>query len=363
MKRTRVDRGRRTAVALCSLLSLALVLSGLGGGMVAEASWSARLTATGVVGAGSVAVSVGALPPIAFTNSSMTATAAVTVSNTTTGVSPFPAAVETEFTTSSTDQLVSSTRALAWPVSAATECTNTAIPNGDAVQGTWAGGVTVNTAALAPGDSQVICIRSSIDSRQDAAAVSGARTADVSVEARLSLHAFAATAEAASAISTSQIYPFATLGNFWYNINPSGQSGCFDVTGGVNTAPGALLGTFPCHGDLDPSFSNQWFTLTPFGGSIVGIRSAGPANRFAQPNTTGGVAMQLRDTAEPAQGWEPQLVAPGLFQFVNDASGLCLTAGVSSSPLSTQECNGSALQSFSATQLPVAAPTDTGDGT
>jgi hypothetical protein len=358
MKRSPSPRAGRARAILPLALTSVVVLSVLTAPSAASAGWSARVTATGSVSAGSLAVAFGgALPLATFTNSSLSSTGSVSISNTTSSATAPPADLEVVFAGPSTP-FAAATNLVVWPAVDASGCLAASTPGAGAVTGNWASGVTLAIEAVPRGATQIACVRTSVNARQDAATTTGYQSFAAGVQARLTLHAFSAQASSASAVGSALIFPFSTLGNFWYNIKPASDSTrCFDVTGGIGAVPGTVLGTYTCHTTYDPGLANQWFTLMPISGSLVAFRSSTSQNLFASASSTGAVTMQLRNVSDRAQSWEPQLQSPGLYQFVNDATGLCLSAVVGASgPTSVRECDGSAGQSFAATQLPVAPP-------
>ena len=357
MRRSRSPGRARSTLSL--VIGSVVVLSAFNSPSAASAAWSARLTATGSVSAGSLSIALGnALPSATFTNDSLSSTSSVTISNTTASTTA-PAADLAVALSGDSSPLAIATNLVAWPVSNASECTDASTPGADAVIGNWANGVTLTFAAVSPGASQVVCLRSIVNARQDAASATGSQTFTTGLHARLAVHLFTADAFSTSAVGTAYIFPFSTLGNFWYNFRPvSDPNRCLDLTGGYTATPGAVLGTFPCHASLDPGFANQWFTLAPISGSLVGIRSAGTFNLYASASSTGAVTMQLRNASDPRQSWEPQLISPGVFQFVNDPTGLCLSGLVGASgPTTVRACDGSPGQAFTAVQLAVPPPT------
>lgn len=325
----------------------------------ASGGWSASLTATGSVSAGSLSVGTGGpLPALTFTNSSLSSTASVTISNSTAAGATAPSADLAVTFTGSSGPLAGVTNLVVWSAPDSSGCADTSTPGPDAVTGVWASGVTSTMSSVPAGSTRTICVRSTVNARQDAASSSGSLSFAASVQARLTLHNFSAQSSSNSTVGSSSIYPFSTLGNFWYTFRPASDlSRCLDVTGGINAAPGTLLGTWTCHTSFDPGFANQWFTLAPASGSLVGIRSAVNANLYATANGNGTVTMEVRNDLNPSQKWEPQLIGSGVFQLVNDPTGLCLAAVVTPGPLALATCNGSTSQMFAATQLTVPPPT------
>ena len=361
MRRSRSHRpGSAPRVSWSLVLGAILAFSALATPSAASAAWSARLTATGsTVSAGSLAVVFGgSLPVVSFRNESLSATAAVMISNTTSSATAPPADLQVTFAGPS-HPLAMVTNLVVWPVSDSSLCTATATPGAGAVTGTWTTGVTLTVTGLPAGATQAICVRNFVNTRQDAASTTGYQSFAASVQARLILHSFSAQASSSSAVGASLIFPFSTLGNFWYNIEPAtDQSRCLDVNGGVDALPGTFIGTYACHTLYASGYANQWFTLSPISGSLVAIRSATTQNLFVSASSAGVVTMQLRNASDSTQSWEPQLVSSGVFQFVNDPTGLCMATVVGlSTALSMATCDGSAGQLFSANQLAVAPPT------
>ena len=340
----RASRPRGIAI-LSLLLAPAFVISAVAGGSSAMAVWSARVTASGSVSAGSLSVAfAGVVPTTTFINSSLSSTASVSVSNTTSSASAPDAELELTVSGPATSPLAAVTNVVVWTASSPSECDDAAAPGGDAVAGNWANSVTLTSAALAPGSTQNYCVRSSVATRQAAASGSGAQSFQAQLAARLVLHSFSVSATSVSDVTSAWIFPFSTLSSSWYNFMPSGQAACVDVSAGPNAPPGSAIGTYVCFGS---GTDFQMFTLDPLAGTLVAIRTAvSNFNMAADPG--GAVIVQVNDPSSPAQRWEPQLVSPGVFQFVNDSNGLCLTAPASFGPLSVSACDGSPGQAFTA---------------
>ncbi len=339
-------KSHRRAIPILSLsLASVFVMSVLASGSSAMAAWSARVTATGSVSAGSLSVAfAGTLPTVTLTNSSLSSTASVSVSNTTASASAPPAELELTLSGPADSQLASATDVVVWPVQSPSECSDAAAPDAGAVVGDWAHPVTLTTDALPPGGAQTYCVRSSVGTRQAAASSSGAQSFATRIEASLVLHAFTASAASVSDVTSAWIFPFSTLSGSWYNLRPTGLPVCVDVTQGPAAAPGSPIGTYPC---LGPGWIDQQFAVDPIGGSVVRIRSA-ISNFSVGVGPDGAPAVQTNDPTDPSQRWEPQLVSPGVFQFVNDFTGMCLTAPGSFQPLSVGACDGSPAQTFTA---------------
>jgi hypothetical protein len=334
--------GRRISILSLSLASL-FVLSALASSPSAMAAWSARVTATGSVSAGSLSVAfAGALPTVTFINSALSSTASLSVSNTTSSDGAPGAELELTLSGPADSPLAAATNVVVWPVLSPAECTDLAAPGAGAFAGKWASPVTLTTDELAAGGTQTYCLRSSLESRQSAATSGGAQSFEASATARLVLHAFSASVTSVSHVTSAWIYPASTLSSSWYSFMPSGQAACVDVTDGADAAPGSRIGTYSC---LGAGSADQLFTFDPLADSLVGIRS-GVSNLLVGVGPDGGPAVQTSDPSDPSQRWEPQLVSPGTFQLVNDATGMCLTAPASFGPLSMAACDGSSDQTF-----------------
>jgi hypothetical protein len=343
-----MKRTGRILLTLSLVLASAAILSTLAMGPSATAAWSARLTASGSVSAGSVGIAfAGGLPAIGFTNSSLSSTAPIGVSNTTVTETAPAAELQLSLSGPAESGLAVVTSLTVWSVPAPSECDGGSAPGADAVTGTWANGVTLNGGPLSPGETKAYCIRSSVGSRQAVAAITGAQSFEAHVAAHLVLHSFSSSASSLSEMASAHMFPFASLTDAWYNFMPSGQDACLDVSDGLSAGPGSGLGTYPCWGSYS---ADQWFASVPFSDHLVGIR-AGVADLRAEAQADGAVLLQADDPSNPSQWWEPQLVSPGVVQFVSDLTGMCLTVPPSFGPASMSVCDGSPGQSFVAVEL------------
>ena len=159
MTRSPSPRAGRARAILPLALTSVVILSVLTAPSAASAAWSARVTATGSVSAGSLAVAFGgALPLATFTNSSLSSTGSVSISNTTSSATAPPADLEVVFAGPSTP-FAAATNLVVWPVADASGCLATSTPGAGAVAGNWASGVTLAIAALSRGATQIACVR------------------------------------------------------------------------------------------------------------------------------------------------------------------------------------------------------------
>jgi hypothetical protein len=337
----------RSTVTLSLVLAFVLGLSALAPGSSAIAAWSTRVSASGSVSAGRLGiVFAGGFSSIAFTNSSLSSTSSVGVTNTTRDTT---AAADLELTLSgpADSQLASATNIAVWSVPDPTDCDSSVEPSADAIIGTWADPVVLTDGPLSPGETKNYCVRSSVASRQAVATPAGAQSFEANIAAHLALHSFSADIVTSSQIASAHMFSFALLPDAWYNFMPSGQDACLDVSDGLSAGAGSGLGTYPCWGSYSP---DQWFGFAPRSGSLVGIR-AGVADLHAEAHADGTVSLQTDQPANASQAWEPQLVSPGVFQFVSDVTGKCLSVPPSFGPASVQDCDGTPGQSFVAVEL------------
>jgi hypothetical protein len=229
-----------------------------------------------------------------------------------------------------------------------TDCDSSVEASADAIIGTWADPVVLTDGPLSPGETKNYCVRSSVASRQAVATPTGAQSFEANIAAHLALHSFSADTVTSSQIASIHMFSFASLPpDAWYNFMPSGQDACLDVTDGWSAVAGSGLGTYPCWGSWSP---DQWFGFAPRSGSLVGIRTD-VADLHAEAQADGTVLLQTDQPANASQAWEPQLVSPGVFQFVSDVTGKCLSVPPSFGPASVQDCDGSPGQSFVAVEL------------
>lgn len=352
-----MTRSPRRSRRLTAVIAVIGVLCGIVGGTAAYAVWSMRLTATGSVAAGSVSVAAYPMTGSAFINSSLTSTSIALTSNTSPQTSTMPAQIAPTFSATPATGLAANAGLAVWPIASVGDCTDTTPQPAGATTGTWGVGLTVPAASLSPGDSQMYCVRTSFATRQQMASASGSQSFSGSMGATLTVNSFTATAAPPAVMfNTLDVYPYATTSNFWYNVIPTTQSTCMDVTGGVNAAAGALIGTWSCHGLYTAAYANQWFTMTEVATNTVMLRIGGTNDRAMQANANGTVTTQVRNPGIATQLWEPQQVSPNVFLLVSASTGLCITAASTSTALSMSPCSNSPLQRFTFNQLAVAPP-------
>jgi hypothetical protein len=289
---------------------------------------------------------------VAVTGSaSLTATGSITITNTTSTTSTQSQTLNATFSRSSGSAvLAGATTLTAWPVASTASCTAAAVPVSP-TSGTWAAGVTV-TASLAPGASVVYCLRNTIADRQSADDPSGTLTFTPQVAASLSAGNFTGGGTATSTISTRYLYPLAniTAASWWYIVR-AGTTWCADVSGS-GTASGSLLIAYGCKNGADTNQDFRFMDADADGYLDIQPRHATGLRVAAAASTTTGSAVDMRTAAATTavQEWQPQLVAAGTYQLVNQHSGLCLSMPAVSSGVTTQVvCNGGADQKFTLT--------------
>jgi hypothetical protein len=348
----------RRGIAAASVV--ALMATGTG---VAYAAWTASVTATSTASAATLTVTTSNVNSLAATfgneaiasagSVSLTSTGSVTVANTTTTTSTTVPAL-TLTLSSASGTLASAVNATVW-YQANGVCTAATAVGAGSVTGAWSGPV-VLTSTLAKGVSATYCVRSTIADRQDAAIAAGAQSFVPQVSAKLTVGNFTGTASAQSstAQATRSLFPVAApTATSWYKVKRATTELCMDVSGGGGTTGTAVI-TYTCKTTGD--FTNQeWqFTQDSTSGYFdIKPRSAQTLRVDAQ---SGSVAV-VTDGAAVTQLWQPQLVAAGVYQFVNKSTGLCLVSAASSgtTAMSLATCDNSASQRFSLTETATGA--------
>lgn len=350
---------RARAGIIAAIVTFA-VLAGAGAGY---AYWSTTAQATLGVGAATLTTtatgwatsSLGNETISATSSNTLTTTGSITITNTTNTTSTQSQTLSATFSRQSgSTVLAGATTLIVWAVASTAACTTAATPTSP-TSGTWSAGVTV-TAALAPGASQVYCLRNTIADRQSAADASGTLTFTPQVAATLSESNFTATATTASSISTRYVYPLADISAaYWYYVIRAGTTWCWDVSGSGNT-DGSLMISWACKNNADTNQDWRFMDADGDGYGDIQPRHATNLRVSAAASTTSGSAVDMRTaaTTTAVQQWQEQLVAANTYQFVNKYSGLCLSAPATSAGVMTQvTCNGGDDQKFTLTQRAV----------
>lgn len=135
----------------------------------------------------------------------------------------------------------------------------------------------------------------------------------------------------------------------------AGTSWCLDVSGSGTTA-GSLLISYACKNNSDPNQDWRFLDADGDGYEDIEPRHATNLRIAATASTTSGSAVDMRTAAATSsvQEWQPQLVSSGVYQFVNQYSGLCMSApSVSTGVVVQTACTGGADQKFQLTKRSV----------
>lgn len=342
-----------------AVIAALVTFSVIAGTVGSYAYWSATANAT--LGAGAATLSSTATGWAATTlgnenvtaagSSSLSSTGSVTITNTTSTTSTQSQTLSATFSRASgSTALAAATTLTVWSVASAASCTAAAVPSSP-TSGTWGAGVTV-TASLAPGASIVYCLRNTIADRQSAADPSGTLSFTPQVAAQLSEGNFTGGGTASSTISTRYVYALSSIsaGSWWYIVR-AGTTWCADVSGS-GTASGSLLIAYGCKNNADANQDFRFMDADGDGYLDIEPRHATGLRVAAAASTSTGSAVDMRTAAATTavQEWQPQLVAAGTYQFVNQNSGLCLSMPAVSTGVTTQvTCDGGADQKFTLT--------------
>lgn len=334
--------------AITATLCLAAVLAGT----AAYAALVPAVTAAGSVKAGTLSATVTAPPNATMRNSDTSVAMPFTVKNTSTSSSTQRATTSVKFSSDSSAFGIG----WVWPVANTAACPLNASIGGGSSVSPWPAGTTLTTS-LAPGESQVYCVRSM--QTGTVASATGSTSMNITAAATLSIGSFQATHQASAKLTTKAIYPTTVPADNWYRVKPFGQDRCLDVTGGVNAAQGSLVGTYTCHTVDTTTYGNQWFSFKQLeqAKNSVAIRPNGPAGTSLQPKGSTQVEVRTTDSAAIAQQWLVQQVNATTYQLVHTQTGLCVTAPSSAAPLSLAICDDLNSQRFTLSKVNVAIPT------
>lgn len=379
---------RRGFLAVLAVVAIGII-GGLTAGPAATAGWTASLTATGTVSAGTVTVSSARTNTSAgVRNQLFQTTQRVTVTNTqasTTFTGTSNATVTARPSVSPAPALSALMNVTIWQVATTAACTTTAAPPAGSPTGLWSTGVTSAAVALARTQVAIFCVRgSAVGAPTDSAATNqnrpavasslatatGALTFTPAYDARLTLGAFTATATGTStAIATQFIFPYQTVSTTsYFQVRPQNAASlCLDVNGGPTAPVGSSINVLGCQSlTTDHANGNQFIRMIPIAGSnAVSLKARmSPATNgyFQATNNTSGSAVtsQNANTTNPLQQWMPQrtngTTTPAQYQLVNASSGLCLTAPTLSGATTTTTCTGATSQRFTWTAVGVPFP-------
>jgi hypothetical protein len=337
---------RRTALAHPArrgLIAALVVFSLLTGGGVAYAAWTSSATATSTASVATLALTTANFTTnqYTFANDLLITTGSVTVTNTTTTTSSTVPALSLAFDTSAGDPLLAAAVHLSvWPSSLGACTAATATP-GAASTGTWASFTPIVTT-LAKTASVTYCVRSYGAERGDLGNAAGTTSITPRVTATLSVANFTGVASATATQNTQYIYPVFTPDEYtWYNIRTTESPVRCVRSGG--TGNGSAVREATC----STNTNRQWL-FSNAGGSYYDIQPANATGLRIDSNasTTSGAAVTVRtnNDALAGQQWQLQEVSAGVYQFVNNLSGLCLETAATSAAQVT--CNATAAQSY-----------------
>lgn len=333
-------RWRIPRTGLVATIVTFLILASSG---AAYAYWSAQASLSSTAKAGSISIALGNVASMqnTFVNDTRIRTGSITLTNTTVSPSttPQPVTIGLGIVAGGSTQLAAGLDVTVWGPTTASSCTDTATPTGTVGSGTWASFAALGTT-LTPGQSTTWCVRTTNDERTELASASGTLAIQPTVTVTLKPGAWTAVTTAATTQSTQYIFPPAMpTSTSWYSITAA-TGLCLEVSasGGV----GATLSPSTCR--VAPG---QAFTLS--GADANGYLTVMPKSNLLVRWDGGGagagspVTMQAA-TGTANQAWQLQQVAAGVYQLVNQNSGLCLSTG--GAAVVQSPCAGSAAQHF-----------------
>lgn len=348
-------RRRATRTGLIAGITTFLLLAGTG---VSYAAWTAGAAATSTASAANLSLTTSNFTTNAYTfqNHQLRTTGSVTIANTTDTNSGTVATLDlTLGLQSGNASLASNLQVRVWPSTLGACVSGTTTP-GTATPGTWSSFPALSTP-LAKGSSVTYCIRTFGAERGDLANSTGSATITPRVTATLTVGNFTASASTTTTQGTSYIYPTpAAFDEYaWYYIK-STTSGtpCLDVYSN-GTSSGTALIEYGCKSVSEGNLNQQW-RLTKSSGNYYDVqpRNATDLRWDNGASAAEGVPINVNtDAAGAGQEWQLQQVSTGVYQIVNNFSGLCLkplnTALTTSVEYSQGVCDGTAGQRFTLT--------------
>lgn len=334
----------RTGLVATIVTFLMLASSG-----AAYAYWSAQASLSSTARAGSISIALSNVASMqnAFVNDIRIRTGSITVTNTSVSPSttPQPVSIGLGIVTGGSTQLAANLDVTLWGPAIASSCTDTATPSGSVASGTWASFAALSST-LTPGQSTTWCLRTTNDERTELASASGTLTIQPRVTVTMTAGTWTAVATATTTQSTRYIFPPAVPDSTeWYSITAA-TGLCLEVSapGGV----GAALSPSTCQVTPGQAFTlsgadaNGYLTVTPKINSLLRLDNGGAT-------TDGSLVTMQTATGTGNQAWQLQQVAAGVYQMVNQNSGLCLST--SGAPAVQALCAGSAAQHFTLTPV------------
>lgn len=337
-----------------------LVLSGTG----AYAYWSVTASMQTSAAAGTLAITTSwsTTAPLGGTlaNHNYSTTGEFTVKNTTstTSTAALNYSVNLSYTGASADPnpLKTALDVTVWKKSGS--CGTVGTPS---FSGTW-GNPPAATGTLVAGVTDTWCIRTQVTERSNLATVSGSVNLTPTLSATIKAGTNwtkTSTVVNGALQKTEYVYPSATPSAYWYEIHlTSNSSRCLDIR--ASGGAGYELIDYGCTHN-----PNQNFALgTP---DAFGYRSVTPRHNQAMRWDNGGVTtvnsiIQLQlatSTATSRQAWQLQQTAAGVYQIVNQQSGLCIEPGAKLTQYNGETayyqvvCNGTQAQRFTLETVPV----------
>ncbi len=324
----------------------------LGTSVGAFAYWSAQASLASTAKAGSLAVTLVGVDTLTdtFVNHDRKHTGYVTVENTSpsTSTTPVPVSIALGYAAGGSAKLAEFLNVTMWGPTAAANCTNTAATTGTVVTGSWLAPPTLTKidGPSASGPPMTWCIRTENVERSNISSPTGTLSIRPTVTSTLTAGTWSATASATASApqSTQYIFPaFTPLSSARFNL-VAASGDCLEVSasGGV----GSGLARSTCNDAPNKVFRPGtadgfgYFSLTPTHSLSLRWGNGG--------STAAGAVVTVQNaTGLGSQAWQLQTVTAGVYQIVNNSSGLCVSSSAASPSTTTQEvCNGSADQRF-----------------
>lgn len=326
-----------------ALFAFFLVVFVLVGAQAGYAAWTHSVTATSTASVASLTLTTTNFTTNAYTfrNHQLTTTGSVTITNTTTTTSSTVPVFVLDFDIQAGDAALAANLELrVWPSTIGACVAGTATP-GAAVSGTWSAFPAI-TSTLAKTVAVTYCVRSFTTERSDLGNATGTATITPRAVASLSVANFTTTVTTTTTQDTQYIYPDTSPDDLiWYNIRTTESPvTCLRANG---TGNGSAIIESSC----STATSRQWrFDSTGNGYYDIQSRNA-PTVRFDNnASTTTAAAVTLRTNSDPLVGqqWQLQQVSAGVYQIVNNLSGLCLQTAAAAAAQVT--CAGTTAQRY-----------------
>lgn len=326
------------------------------GAEASYAAWTHSVTVTSSASVSSLTLTTANFTSSAFTfkNHALRTTGSVTVTNTTSTTSSTVPALTLDFDILSGNAALAGNLQLAvWPSTLGACVAGTATPGG-AVTGTWAAFPEISST-LPTATAVTYCVRSFGADRSDLGAATGTAAIAPRVSATLTVGGFATTATATTSQDTQLIYPVASPNPLtWYNIRTTESPvTCLRANG---TGNGSAIIESSC----STATSRQW-RFDSAGGDYYDVQSRNaPTVRWdnnASAATAAAVTLRTNNDGLVGQQWQLQQVSTGVFQLVNNLSGLCLQTAATAAAQVT--CAGTAAQRYTLSVVSAVANIDT----